>query len=120
VLACLDQHRLQQPLADRTGDQTLAILGENRHIPYRIVHLQTNKPAKKKVVIHLLHQLPLRADRVKNHQQRGTQQPLGGDRRTARVGIELLKFAIHPLQRPVHQHANLPRRMVGWYPLRQG
>ena len=46
VLARLNQHRLQQPLAHRAFNQPLPVLGKYRYIPHRVVHLQTNKPAE--------------------------------------------------------------------------
>jgi hypothetical protein len=69
--------------------------------------------------MHPLHQLPLAADRKQNHQKRGLQKPLRRNRGPASVRVKLLQLAIHPLLRPVHQHPNLPRRVVGWNPLLQ-
>ena len=39
LLARLDQHCLQQLLAHRARNQPLAVLGENRRVPHRVVHL---------------------------------------------------------------------------------
>ena len=116
----LHQHRLQQQLAHRAFDQTLPVLREYGRVPHRIVHLQTHEPAEKQVVVHLLHQLPLRTNRVENHQQRGPQKPLGSNRRTACRRVQLLQLAIQTRQGPVHQNANLPHRVIGGNPLRQG
>ncbi len=40
--------------------QPLAILGERRCIPHRIVRRQADEPATQQVVVQLLHQLPFR------------------------------------------------------------
>ncbi len=46
---------------------------------------QTHEPAEQQVVIHLLHQLPLRADAEKDLQQQGTKEMPRGNGRTAKV-----------------------------------
>ncbi len=120
VLTRLDQHRIQQPLADRAGNQPFAVLGEYRHVPDRVVHLKAYEPAKEQVVLQLLHQLPLAANRVQHHQQSCPKQPLRRNRWTANLGIQLVELGIQPLQGPVGQRANLTRRMIQRNPLLQG
>jgi len=46
MFACLFQHSDQQLLTHIARDQTLPVLGKYRHIPHRIVHLQTHEPAE--------------------------------------------------------------------------
>jgi len=48
------------------------VLGENCRIPDRVVRRQTDEPTKQQIVVDLLHQLALGADRVKHLQQQRT------------------------------------------------
>ena len=59
--------RLRQHCAQELGghvalQQALAVLGERRVIPYRIVNADADEPAKQKVELQPLHQLTLGAD----------------------------------------------------------
>jgi hypothetical protein len=65
-LASLLEHFHQQPLGHLAAHQPLAVLGEHRYIPDRIVHRQAHEPAEQKVVVDLLHQLPLALHRVQH------------------------------------------------------
>ena len=60
----LFHHRQQQLFGNLALNQTLAVLGKYRHIPHRVVDVESHKPAEKKVVVQLLHQLPLRPHRI--------------------------------------------------------
>ena len=64
--------------------QPVAILREHRRRPDRLVHRQADEPAEQKVVVELLHQQPLAANRVEDLQQQRPQQPLRRNRRPAR------------------------------------
>ena len=46
----------------------IAVLGEHRMVPHCIVHTQAHEPAKQEVVVNLLDQQSLRANRVKHLQ----------------------------------------------------
>jgi hypothetical protein len=52
-------------------------------IPRRVVDADADKPAKQKIELQPLHQLPLRADRIERLQQHRWQQLLRRDRRPA-------------------------------------
>ena len=66
--ARLLHHRQQQLLGNLALNQTLPVLGKYRHIPHRVVDVESHKPAEKHVVVQLLHQLPLAAHRVQHLQ----------------------------------------------------
>src|SRR5215469_12180746 len=117
MLTRLFHHRQKKLLARLAGNQTLPVLAENRHVPHRIIHLQAHKPTEQQVVVQLLHQLTLRANRVQHHQQLRPQQTLRSDRRTTRARIQLRQFGIHPLQRPIHHRPYAPCRMIRRDPL---
>jgi hypothetical protein len=57
--------------------QPVAVFGEGRGIPYRVLDAEPDKPAKQQVVVDPLDQLPLRADRIERLQQQCAHQPLG-------------------------------------------
>jgi len=97
---------------DVAGQQTVAVLGEHRHVPHRRIHRQADEPAEHHVVGDLLHQLPLRAHREQRLQQKGAQQLLRRDRVPAARRIHLLKPPRQPLQGRVHQRADGPQGMV--------
>src|ERR1019366_2162777 len=65
----LIDHRVEKALRYLAHQQTLAVLGEDGHVPYRIVDVEPHKPAKQEVVIELLHQKPLAAHRVEHLQE---------------------------------------------------
>ena len=79
--------RLRPAPAGRTAPRTSAvqqpvpILGEHRRVPDRVIHVQADKPAEQQVVVQLLHQHPLAANRVQHLQQQGPQQLLRRNRR---------------------------------------
>ncbi len=54
--AGLSQHFSEQRLDNLSGQQLLAVLGEYRHVPQRIVAVHFHKPAKQQIVAQLLHQ----------------------------------------------------------------
>ena len=63
--------------SDLLIEQPVAILGEYRGRPHRFVHRQPDEPAEQQVVIELLHQQPLAANRVEDLKQLRPQQTLG-------------------------------------------
>src|ERR1022692_3339303 len=62
--ARLLQYLLEESIGHFALQQTLTILGKYRHVPHCLVHIEPHEPAIKNVVVQLLHQLPLTADRV--------------------------------------------------------
>src|ERR1700730_16494326 len=72
----LSEHRVEKALRYLGHQQTLAVLGEDGHVPHRIVDVEPHKPAKQEVVIELLHQKPLAAQRVKYLQEQRAQKLL--------------------------------------------
>src|ERR1035438_172121 len=81
-------------------------------VPYRVVHAQTHEPAEQQVVVQLLDQLTLRADRVKRLQQKRPQHILRRDRGTARSRVQLGELRVQRLEHAVGQGANLTQRVI--------
>src|SRR5580698_1558711 len=70
------------------------VLGEHRRNPDLIVRRQPNEPAKKKIVIELLHQLAFRTDAVEHLKQERAQELLRRDRGTSLTQIKPAKTAV--------------------------
>ena len=49
------------------------VLGEHSRVPDRIVRREADEPAKQQIVVELLHQLALGADRIEHLQEQCTQ-----------------------------------------------
>jgi hypothetical protein len=84
--------RLRQNCAQEFGgdvalQQAIAVLGKRRVIPHDIVNADANEPAEQKIELKPLHQLPLRADRIKRLQQHRPQQFLERDRGSTQLGV---------------------------------
>src|SRR6185312_1856519 len=75
------EQRRQKLLRDLVREQAVAVLGEGRGVERLLVERQPDEPAKQHVELQPFDQLPLRADRIKKLQERGSQQPLGRDGR---------------------------------------
>jgi hypothetical protein len=73
-------HRAEKALRHLALKQPLAVLGEHRHVPHRIVDAQAHEPAEQEIVIELLHQHPLTAHRIQHLHQQRAQQLLRRDR----------------------------------------
>jgi hypothetical protein len=70
-------HELGEELPRHVGlKQPIAVLGEHRRHPHRLVHAEPHEPAIEKVIIELLHRLSFRPDRIERLQQKRPQQPL--------------------------------------------
>src|SRR5450631_3832495 len=98
----LFDHRKQQLIGYFALDQTLPVLGKHRHVPDRIVDVQTHEPAKQQVVVQLLHQLTLRPHRIEYLQKLRTDQLLRRNRRTPA-----------PCVKPLELRVQLPQRLIG-------
>ncbi|MCY1541589.1 hypothetical protein D9M68_772900 [compost metagenome] len=106
VLLLRDGQHLVEKLDDRIMlDQPFAVLGEHRGHPNWVVHRQPDEPAKKQVVVRLLHELTFGANAVEHLQQHGPQQLLRRDARPATLDIGF----VHLRKQPVHLH----QRLVG-------
>ena len=86
------EQRRQKPLRDLVCEQAVAVLGEGRRVEHLLVDRQSDEPAKQKVELDPLDQLPLRPDRIEKLQKRGPQQPLRRNRLTAERGVKRIKF----------------------------
>ena len=113
----VDQHRVEERRRDVAVQQPIPILRERRRRPHRVVHAQPDEPAKQQVVIELLHQLPLAANRVERLQQQRAQQLLRRNRRPPELDIQRAEPRREPLQRPIGDAANRAQRMIRRHPL---
>jgi hypothetical protein len=84
------QQPSQEVVRDLRLQQPFPVLREHRRHPHRLIDPEPDEPAVQQVVVELLHQLPLRADRVEHLQQKRAQQPLGRNRRPSAVGESLV------------------------------
>ena len=110
-LVGLAHHAPQQLSGHLRLDQPVAVLGEARVIPDRLIDRQPHEPAKQQVVIQLLAQQPLASDRVQNLQRRGSHQPLRRDRGAAFTGVDPIKVPAHARQRLIQQRLDAAQRM---------
>lgn len=65
------RHDLAQHLGRQ---QPVAVLGEDRRHPDRIIDAEADEPAEQQVILHLFHQLPLGSDREQDLEQAGPDQ----------------------------------------------
>src|SRR5215208_575874 len=93
--------QLSQELARHIRlEQSVAVLREHSRHPYRLVHPKPHEPTIEQIVVELLHQLTLRADRIERLQQQRPQQPLAQGQKHI-----------------VHHRTNHPQRMLRWHPV---
>src|ERR1700752_1891376 len=79
----IGQQRSQKLLSDLGGQQSVAVLRENRVVPHRIIDPKSDEPPEQQVKLHPLHQLTFRTNRIKKLQQARTDQSLRRDRGTS-------------------------------------
>jgi hypothetical protein len=72
------EHRGHEFTGDVAIEQPVAVFAEYGGVLHLIVDREADEPAEQQIVIELLHQLPLRADRKESLQQERTQQPFRG------------------------------------------
>src|SRR3984957_19827387 len=77
-----------------------------------LVDRQPDEPAKQQIELQPFDQLPLRADRIEKLQQRGPQQPLRRNGRTAAPLVKRRKRSVEIRQRRVGQPSHRPQRML--------
>jgi hypothetical protein len=75
------------PPEEAPGDlliqEPIPILREHRRHPDRLVHVHADEPAKQQVVVQLLYEQPLAADRVADLEQLRPEEASWGSRRPA-------------------------------------
>ena len=98
------RHHLARHLG---GQQPVAVLGEDGWHPDWIVDAKADKPAEHQVVIHLLHQLPLGADREQDLQQACPDQPFRRDRGAAEIRVQHFELGIEAGKRVIHHLPDL-------------
>ena len=88
------QHGTQERRRHTAVEQAVAVLGERRGVPYRIVDTESDEPAKQQVKVQPLHQLTFGAHRVEGLQQHRAQQLLRRDRGAADLRVDLAKATV--------------------------
>ena len=111
------QHCCEKLASDIGVEQPVAVLRERGVVPNRIVNAEPDEPAKQKIVVDLLHQLALGADRVERLQQRSPQQPFRRDRLPPGIFVKCLELPIERGQHLVHDRPDRAQRMRRRYPL---
>ena len=106
------RHRSQELRRDLAFQLPVAVLGEARMVPARIVDPQAHEAAEQQVELRPLHQLPLRADRIERPQQHRPQQRFRRDRGPTHPRIEPREVLGQALQRPIGERPDSPQRMI--------
>lgn len=113
-------HQRRQELArDVRFQQPVAVLGKRRGVPDRRIDVDPDEPPEQQVVVDLLHQLPLRADREERLQQCRAQQLFRRDRRPASRRVKRGKVARQSAQHIVNQRPDRAQRMIRCNPILQ-
>jgi hypothetical protein len=99
--------------------QAVAVLAKRARVPHPIVNSKADKPAEQQIEIQLLHQLALRADRIKRLEQQRPEQLLRRNGRAARPRIHNLEIRRQRPRNIVHDAADNPKRMALRNPLLQ-
>ena len=105
-------HRVEELAGQLVLQQPFAVLGERRRIEAGLDHVHPQKPAEQQVIVELLTERVLTADRVQADQQRRLQQPLGWDRRTANLGVHGIKQRRQVSQRFIRHIFDRPQWMI--------
>ncbi len=101
-----------EPLENITLLEPFPVLREARRAPHGIVGSKAHEPAVQKVVIELLHELPLGTDAVERLQKQRAQQLFGRDRGSPLVGIQRAEIPVQRRQNLPHDLAHLAQRMA--------
>ncbi len=110
--ARLRQHRRQELRRDLAFKQPVAVLGEGRMVPNRVVHPEADEPAEQQVERQTLHQLALGTDPIERLEQHRPKQLLRRNRRPPEVRIEGRECPRQIAQRGVRNPSDRPQRMV--------
>jgi len=106
------QHGAQEGCRNAALEQAVAVLGEGRGIPHRVVDAETDEPAEQEIEVQLLHQLALGPHGVERLQQHRPQQLLGRDRGAADLRVDRAEAPIQRRQSLVHQSPDRTQRMI--------
>jgi hypothetical protein len=98
--------------SDVAPEQPVAVLGEHGHVPDRIVDPEPGEPAEQQVVVELLHQLALGADRIERLEQECPEQLLGRARRPADRRLQPGELRREIGERGIDQGQDAPARMI--------
>ena len=109
----------EEPLRHLRGQQTVAVLGEHRVVPHRIVHAEPDEPPEQQVVVDLLHQLPFASHRKEHLQQQRAQHLLRSHRRPSRPCIQRIELRAQRPQNIVRDLPHPTQRMLRRHPLLQ-
>ena len=116
-----DSRRPNLPVVQKLGEklarnlrfqQPVAVLREHGRHPHRLIDAEADEPAVEQVVVQLLHQLRLRADRVERLQQQRPQQPLGRNRRPAGRRVDPLELRVERDQHIIDDAPDHAQRML--------
>src|SRR5450631_2591175 len=99
-------------LGDVAVEEALAVLGKHRHVPYDVVHVETNEPAVEHIVIELLHHHPLTANRIEYLQQQRSQEALRRNRWPASERVDFIELARDLAEHDIDHLADWPQRVV--------
>src|SRR5208282_920005 len=80
--------------------------------PDRVIHRQPDKPAEQKIIVDLLHQLPLGPNREERLQQRRSQQVFWSNRWASRMRIKLFKSTRQCRKHLIHQRPDRPQWVI--------
>src|SRR5947209_8261732 len=108
----LRQHGCQELRRDLALQQPVAVLGESRVIPDRIIYPKSNKPAEQQVELQALHQLALGADSVEGLQQHRPKQLLRRNRWPPKIRIKRRERPRQIAQCRVRNLPDRPQRMI--------
>src|SRR5450759_381303 len=111
--ARLAKHGLEEALGDLPPQEPLAVLGEHRHVPNRVLDAQAHEPAEEHVVLQLLDQLSLAADGVEHLQQQRPQLLLRCNRRAPVRRLEFREGGRELVKRSVDHDAYRSQRVIG-------
>jgi hypothetical protein len=93
-------------------EQALAVLGERRGVPRLVVELQADEPAEEQVVLELLDELPLAADRVEELEQQRPHELLRRHRGAACAAVEGREAGREVAQHGIDEHADRAQRVL--------
>jgi hypothetical protein len=108
----LRQHCRKELARHLAVQQPVAVLGETRSIPHRILDVEPDKPPEQQIGVDPLRESPLRTDRIERLQQQGMHRSLRRYRLAVDRRIELLELARQRFERGIGDLPNHPQRMI--------
>jgi len=97
---------LEERRRDIARQQAIPVLAEGRRGPDRVIETQAHEPPEQQVVVQLLHQLSLAANRIQRLQQQRAQQLLGRNRRPPELHIQRAELRRDPIAGAIRDAAN--------------